>query len=553
MTGIGSGRCCTGPNEPWVRRHGNVAARTKPGKLRTTEPVGRSRSEVAPSKTGVHSGYISSAVPQHPIPLRPFSLSSLPGWWPYAVGALIGALSVVASLHVVLRKRDVRAAIGWVGLIWLVPGIGALLYAIFGLNRIQRRATLLNRERRRLLLSTPAAMSIARTGTASSVAPELTALARLGEQLSGRPLLTGNRIRVLHNGDEAYPAMLAAIASATKTVALSSYIFGDDAAGRPIVAALSDAARRGVEVRVLVDGFGARYTWPPVHLALRRAGVHTQLFLPRVHQAGLAFFNLRNHRKILTVDGRVAFTGGMNIQARNVHAANPPRMVRDMHFQIEGPLVGQVQEAFAEDWAFTTREVLDGPGWFPSLVPAGATTARVITDGPDGDLEILHTVLQGALSIARESVRIVTPYFLPDPSLISALGVAALRGVRVDIVLPEHANVPVARWAANAQLWQVLRPGCRVFLSPLPFDHAKLMVVDGRWALIGSTNWDPRSLRLNFELDVEIYCTECATAFDVIVDERIARSRQVTLAEMDARPLPIKVRDGIARLLSPYL
>ncbi|MBP7550353.1 MAG: PLDc N-terminal domain-containing protein [Gemmatimonadaceae bacterium] len=480
-------------------------------------------------------------------------LNGLPGWWPYAAGALIAVANLVASAHVVTRKRDVRSAIGWVGLIWFAPGIGPLLYAAFGLNRIQRRAGQLHRERRRLQLSTPSALSIARTGTDSSVAPELTQLARVGELLSGRPLLRGNQVRVLENGDEAYPAMIEAIDAARRTVALSSYIFGSDAAGTRFVTALAAAVQRGVEVRVLVDGFGARYTWPPVHHALARAGVPVRLFLPRVHEAGLAFFNLRNHRKILTVDGRIGFTGGMNIQARNVHADRPARMVRDLHFRIEGPLVGQMQEAFAEDWAFATREILDGPGWFPALAEIGTTTARVLTDGPDGDLEVTRTVILAAIASARESIRIVTPYFLPDAGLIAALGVAALRGVRVDVVLPSEVNIPVVQWAATAQLWQVLRPGCRVHLTPMPFDHSKVLVVDRKWALVGSSNWDPRSLRLNFELDVELYCSACAAALDDLVGARIASAREVSLEEVDSRALPVKILHGLARLLSPYL
>jgi len=478
---------------------------------------------------------------------------ALPPWWPYAAGALVAAVSLLASAHVIVRKRDVRAAIGWVGLIWLVPGLGAFLYALLGLNRIRRRASQLHRDRRRLALSTPGALRIARPGTSTSVAVELLPQARLGEIVSGRPLLTRNRVELLENGDQAYPAMLAAICEAKHSVALASFIFGDDAAGRPFVEALAAARARGVEVRVLIDGVGVRYTWPPVHRALRRAAVRAELFLPRFSQAGLAFFNLRNHRKMLTVDGRIAFAGGMNIQARNIHADQPPRMVRDTHFRIDGPLVGQVQEAFAEDWAFATGEVLDGPLWFPELADAGDTTARVITDGPDGDLDVLRTLLLGAISGARETVRVVTPYFLPDQGMIAALSVAALRGVRVEIVLPSRVNIPVVQWAAAAQLWQVLRPGCRVFLTPLPFDHSKIMVVDGRWALFGSTNWDPRSLRLNFELDIESYCSELAARFDAQVDARIASARELTLAEMDSRPLPIKLRDGMARLLSPYL
>jgi cardiolipin synthase len=441
-------------------------------------------------------------------------------------------VQLVATGHVVLRKRDVRAAIGWVGLIWLVPGVGAFLYALLGLNRIRRRASVLQRERRRLPLSTPSATSIARVGTAGAVLPALAPFARLAELVSGRPLLTGNRVQVLHNGDEAYPAMLATIDGARRSVALATYIFGDDRAGKPFIEALSRAAKRGVEVR---------------------AGVRTELFLPRIREAGLAFFNLRNHRKVLTVDGRVAFTGGINIQARNIHADRPPKTVRDLHFQLEGPIVGQLQEAFAEDWAFTTREVLDGGDWYPTLLAAGETTARSFTDGPDGDLEILRSVLMGALSMARESVRIVTPYFLPDQAMIAALSVAALRGVKVDIVLPSHGNIPLVRWALMAQLWQVLRPGCRVYLTPMPFDHAKLMVVDRSWTLFGSSNWDPRSLRLNFELDVECHDAKLAAALDAVVDARIAIARRITLEEVDARPLLVKLRDGGARLMSPYL
>ncbi|MEX2181551.1 MAG: phospholipase D-like domain-containing protein [Gemmatimonadaceae bacterium] len=485
--------------------------------------------------------------------MLPAFVRDLPGWWPYGLGAIILALDLAASAHVILRKRDVRAAIGWVGLIWLVPAIGAFLYMLLGLNRIRTRATMLQRDRRRLQLATPSVTSIARIGTEATVAPALKPLARLGEQMSGRPLLTGNRVEVLQNGDEAYPAMLEAIEGARRSVALASFIFGDDRAGQPFIEALGRAVARGVEVRVLLDWAGVKYTWPPAHRALRRAGVRTALFLPGLRDAGLAFFNLRNHRKVLTVDGRVAFAGGLNIQARNLHADRPKHPVRDLHFRLEGPIVGQLQEAFAEDWVFTTREVLDGAAWYPALIPAGNTTARCYTDGPDGDLEILRTVLMGALASARESVRIVTPYFLPDQSTIAALGVAALRGVSVDIVLPEKVNIALVQWAAAAQLWQVLRPGCRVHFTPLPFDHTKLMVVDGEWALFGSSNWDPRSLRLNFELDVECHDPTLAAELAAMVDARISSGRRITLAEMDARRPLTKLRDGVARLFSPYL
>lgn len=480
-------------------------------------------------------------------------IRDLPGWWPLGLGALILALNVVATGHILVNKRDVRAAIGWVGVVWLVPVVGSALYAMLGLNRIRRRAAELQRARRRLPLSTPRDTAIARPGADANVPEPYVQLARLGEAMSGRPLLAGNGVQVLHNGDEAYPAMLAAIDAARHTVALGSYIFGYDAAGKQFVEALARAVQRGVQVRVLIDGVGVRYTWPPVHRELQKAGVPVALFLPGIRDAGLGFFNLRTHRKSLMVDGRVAFAGGINIQARNVHAANPSILVRDLHFRLEGPIVGQLQEVFAEDWAFTTREVLDGPEWYPTLLPSGTTTARCFTDGPDGDIEILRTVLLGALTAARESVRIVTPYFLPDQGLISALNVAALRGVRVDIVLPSKVNIRLVQWAATAQLWQVLRPGCRVFYTPQPFDHTKLLVVDRCWSLFGSSNWDPRSLRLNFELDVECFDPRLAEQLDEEIRIRMAEGSEITLADVDGRSRGRKFLHGAARLFAPYL
>jgi cardiolipin synthase len=305
-------------------------------------------------------------------------------------------------------------------------------------------------------------------------------------------------------------------------------------------------------VRVLVDAVGARYRWPPIHRALRRRAIATELFLPRLTPAWLPFVNLRNHRKILVVDGRVGFTGGMNI--RDDFLPSPGRApFVDLHARLEGPVVGHLQGAFAEDWLFTTGEPLDGGAFFPPQRGAGAVLARGITDGPDEDFENIRWLLLGALASARERVRIVTPYFLPDAALVTALGVTVMRGVQVDVVLPERGNLRLVEWAQTAQLWQVLERGCRVWLTPPPFDHTKLMVVDGMWSLLGSANWDPRSLRLNFELDVEAFDGDLARRVEALAEARIAAARRLTLADVDRRSLPVKLRDGAARLLSPYL
>jgi cardiolipin synthase len=247
------------------------------------------------------------------------------------------------------------------------------------------------------------------------------------------------------------------------------------------------------------------------------------------------------------------FTGGINIRRGNVLQAKPGSPVRDLHFCVEGPLVAQLQEAFASDWAFTTSEILDGDSWFPELKACGPVTARVIVDGPDADFETLRWTLLAALAEAQTSVQILTPYFLPDNALVTALNLAALRGVRVHIILPEKNNLPYVHWASRAMWWQVLERGCRIWLTPPPFDHSKLMIVDNHWVLLGSANWDARSLRLNFELNVECYGHAFAARANQIVVNKLRGAREVTLDEADGRSYPTKLTDSIARLFSPFL
>jgi len=282
-------------------------------------------------------------------------------------------------------------------------------------------------------------------------------------------------------------------------------------------------------------------------------GIRYARFLPAFPFWQVLSMNMRNHRKIMVVDGCIGFTGGMNIRAGHWLGRKPKHPVRDLHFRIDGPIVAQLQEAFADDWLFTTREPLEGEAWFPPLSPAGDVLARGIADGPDEALDQLRWALLAALSAARRSVRIMTPYFLPDAALISALNLAALRGVAVEIILPEKGNLPIVQWASTAMWWQVLERGCRMWLSPPPFDHSKLCVVDEAWSFVGSTNWDPRSLRLNFEFNLECYGSGLAGALCRHFESVRSESREITIEEVDARPLWMRLRDGTARLFSPFL
>lgn len=477
-------------------------------------------------------------------------LQELSRFWPHLAAACGLLAATFSSIQALLCKRDSRATALWIGVIWLVPGLGPLLYLTLGINRIRRRAISLGV---RDIVTRPLPENFGEPQQME--AEHLRMLARVVTRVVNRPLMPGNRIQPFVNGDQAFPAMLAAIDSAKISVSLCSYIFDNDASGQEFVAALERAIKRGIEVRVLIDSAGTRYSFPPITHRLRHAGVRYARFLPSSLLAPwrAATINLRNHRKVLAIDGRLAFTGGMNIRYGNCLNAKPKSPVQDLHFSVEGPAVTQLQEAFANDWAFTTGETLDGDKWFPHLKESGDAIARVITDGPDADFEKLRWTLLGALAEAQTSVQILTPYFLPDLALITALNLAALRGVRVDIILPAKNNLPYVHWASRSMWWQVLKRGCRIWLTPPPFDHSKLMIVDGHWVLLGSANWDARSLRLNFEMNVECYGRAFAQQMERVLADKLRGAREVTLAEVDARSVPAKLRDATVRLFEPFL
>ncbi|MBT1073801.1 cardiolipin synthase [Geobacter grbiciae] len=462
------------------------------------------------------------------------------------------ALSLFSAGHALIMKRDPRSSLGWIVTCLTIPLLGPLFYWGMGVNRIFRRArTWLESGRR--LADPEFFKSTLEQNTATALPPGaeyLSELRRLADRVVSTPLVTGNRFTPLVNGEGAYPAMLEAIAGARRSIHLSTYIFDSDAAGRRFIDALADAARRGVDVRVIIDGLGEKYSFPRARTLMERTGIRVARFLPL--RQGF-YMNLRNHRKMLIIDGERAFTGGMNIGDRHMVERPLPTVVKDLHFAVAGPVVGELQQIFLEDWYFVSGELLDNRHHFPPLPAAGHAISRAIGDGPDKEFRKLFLILMGALSCATRQVQIMTPYFIPDRALVAALVTTALRGVEVTLVLPEKNNLPFVHWASRAYLWELLQQGIRVFYQPPPFVHTKLFIVDGLWSLIGSANLDPRSLRLNFELNLEVYDREFAGTLTKHVADVLARSREVSLEQMDNRPLPEKLRDGVAKLFSPYL
>ncbi len=457
--------------------------------------------------------------------------------------ALRLAIAVMVTIHVLLTKREVGSSVAWIGLVWLSPILGGFIYFVFGINRVRRRA--------RTLLSGGEPGKRRRLPSGAVQGAQLRPLMRGIEAITGRPVEPGNSVAVFQNGDEAYPAMLAAIAGAKSTIGLSSYIMRADDTGRIFIAALRDAQERGVDVRTIIDGVGSGWLWSPTYTSLRKAGLKAGRFMHSFLPWRMPFVNLRTHRKILLVDGTRAFVGGLNIADENLLAARPKEPVQDTHFELRGPVVAQIADVFAEDWSFLADEELEGPNWFAPQDPQGEATARVISAGPDQDLDKIEAAVLQAISCARDSIRVMTPYFLPEQQILTALSLAAMRGVKVQIIVPEQGNHRVIDWAIRAHVRQILISGCEVIRSPQPFKHSKLCVVDGEWSLIGSSNWDIRSFRLNFEICVEVYDKELASKLERQMDQSLGNP--LTLDELKSASLFVRLRNAAARLLLPYL
>jgi len=471
-----------------------------------------------------------------------------------ALVTFIILIAMAAAGHALLYKRDPRAALGWIAVCLLYPLVGPILYFLFGINRVRTRAKKLHHYWQfPIYIGYERAENEDAAAVSSLELPkEVKAIARISDAITRRPSVGGNTIEMLHNGEQVYPAMLNAIQDSKHSLFLSTYIFETNETGRQFIDALACAAGRGVDVRVILDGIGEWYSSPRAGTLLKRRDVRITHFLPPRLFPPALHINLRNHRKILVADGCIGFIGGMNIGDRHLaeRVENPSRVV-DAHFRLTGPAVTQIEQIFLEDWGFCTGESITPPKL--CAVSSGNTICRAIVDGPNEDLDRLSTILVSAVSTAQSHISIMTPYFLPSRELIAALQAAALRGVVITIVLPSKNNLAFVHWATRNMLWELLVWGARVFYQPPPFVHTKLFVVDNHYAQVGSANIDPRSLRLNFELALEVFDKGFVDVLEDHIQKCRKQSTEVTLSDCDNRFLPLRIRDALAWLFSPYL
>ena len=467
----------------------------------------------------------------------------------------LAGLALVPS--VLVRRKDPSATIAWILTLLLLPAVGAVVYLLFGRDRVRwparRKRQLDEVVRAQVLELHPDQRDSNRTSHLTIGTSLEQGLFRLAQHLTRLRATSGNHVDVLAKGDAAYEALGDAIDGARHHVHAQYYLIRDDATGRWFRERLVAAAKRGVHVRLLMDGFGCFALGRGYKRPLVQAGVEVAEFLP-MRSVLLQPVNLRNHRKIVVVDGTTSFTGGLNIgDEYKGHMAGLGEW-RDVHLRIRGPASGELQRVFFQDWAFATGRFIPPDGYFPrDEGSSGTATIAIVPSGPDTRTEAIHRLFVGAISGATRDVAITTPYFVPNESLRVALELAAMRGVRVRLVLPSKSNHAVTFHAGRSFYAPLVEAGVEVCEYQPGIVHAKTLVADSQVALVGSANMDLRSFRLNFEVHAMVHDGSTAAALHAEFERDAARSSVVESAVWSARGWGPRFKEGASRLVSPLL
>lgn len=474
-----------------------------------------------------------------------------------AIGALVGLWSLMLVVVVLLQKKEPATTVAWILTLLFLPALGAVLFLFFGRRRIRLPA----KQKQEADAWMRAMVSSARTeGSSPNVSFALAPLStlereifRVGSVLSRSRPTGGNQIEIYDEGDDLYEALGDAIDRAEHHVHAEYYLIRDDATGAWFRDKLASAAARGVEVRLLSDSFGSMMLGRRWFRPLREARAKASSFLP-LRRVLFQPINLRNHRKIVVIDGRTAFTGGMNIGDEYRGVMPKVGAWRDLHVRLDGPSARALQSVFLEDWYFATGEALEPERYLPHIVEAaGGASVAIVTSGPDTRNEAIHRLLFAAIAAARERVWITTPYFIPDAAMLTAMQVAALRGVDVRIILPSRSNHPVTLHAARSFYEDLLGAGVSIHEYTPGMIHSKSMVVDGRLSMIGSANMDMRSFRLNFEVHAFVHDPSTANTLERRFELDLAKTETISLDRWQKRRFGQQVLEGAARLVSPLL
>jgi cardiolipin synthase len=477
-------------------------------------------------------------------------------WQHLTAFALLDTLLILVVIPVVLiKKRDPTTAVAWCLVVLLVPMLGSLLFWGFGFNYLQRRVKRKSSQRQSLGAEHPPARREAKRGAGAdkqASGPALP-LADVALAVNAFPVSPGNAVRLYNDTRDAYEELLGAVASARHHVHLEFFIFRSDDAGRRLVALLTEKARAGVQVRLLYDSAGTLWLARSMIEPLIRAGGLIRDFLPINPLRSWIRINLRNHRKIVVVDGAVAFTGGMNIGDEYLGRSKRFGYWRDTFLRVEGPAVAGLQRIFMEDWHFAAQELLEGESYFPPLPVRGEDVIQVVDSGPDQEVNSIRELYFAAILSARKRLWIASPYFVPDAGILDALRLARLRGADVRLLCLERPDHYLSFYAGRYYWSDLLAMGGRVYQYTRGMMHSKIVLVDDRWAMVGSANLDNRSLHLNCEVGCVLYSSRLIGAVEAIFQGDLREAVPLDPEAFAKRALLVRVVENACRLFAPVL
>lgn len=465
----------------------------------------------------------------------------------YSLGVV---LAFAALVHLLVHKREPISTLSWGLFVILLPLIGPVIYFTFGPERLIRQAS----KRKMAISNFSLPQSGLTVGSRQGSNPENQndLFFNLTQNITHFPRSEGNRVCFLHDPQETLATMISEINKAKKFIHLEYYIIASDPITENIFESLIAARARGVEVRILYDALGSLSLKRLHFKKLKAAGIQIAGFLPFSLLPQRINMNFRNHRKILIIDGVTAFTGGTNLGKEYLGRPGKHQW-RDFSIQLWGPVCLQLQDVFREDWFFTTKEDLTAQKYFPVPRNEGHAKIQVIDSGPNTAFQSLHRAIFGAITSAKNQILLMTPYFIPDSAILTALEVAALKGIDLKLVLPKKNDQPLVRLASRSFYSELLNAGVKIFEFEPKILHAKLMTIDDEFTLIGSGNMDIRSFRLNFEITLLIQDSDVTQQAQSFFNQDLAKSTPVSLRHFSKRGLFTEMIENTCRLLAPIL
>jgi cardiolipin synthase len=469
------------------------------------------------------------------------------------------ALIIVVCIRIILDSSTPSKTLAYILLVILVPIAGVIFYLSVGLNYRKRK---LYKKKididRQSFPELDSELELFRSGTEERKESELGHFASLAKFLGSKHIFSGrNATQLLINGENKFPAVLDALKSARHHIHLEYYIYENDEVGNQIAQVLIEKARAGVEVRFIYDDFGSRNIRKSVVRELINVGAEAFPFY-KINIIKLANrLNYRNHRKIIVIDGKVGFVGGINVSDKYINSENSELYWRDTHLKITGPGVFNLQYTFLTDWNFCAGQNIGfSPGYFPLEIlkqDYGDHFVQVVSSGPDSDYpNILYSLIQ-LVSLAKKEVLITTPYFIPERSFLDGLKIASLSGVRVKLLVPKISDSRIVKLTSQSQYQDLLEAGVEIYLYKKGFVHAKTMVCDGQVSVVGTANLDVRSFDLNFDTNAIVYGKELARELKLAFQADLHESDRIEHLKWSQRKLPIRLLEKVLYLFSPLM